>query len=99
MEIFQIPQVVPTRVLSLALVFLIGIFSFVGQVTHQPFLLIPDVNRCEDASSHGVSTRDSSQWFSRHVRLSMSSAFILFSRKCDSTVLDRIFCCARVHRF
>ena len=46
MRIFQIPPVIPTRVLTLVLIFLVGIFGSIGQVysTLQSFILIPDVN-------------------------------------------------------
>ena len=46
MRIFQIPPVIPTRALTLVLIFLVGIFGSIGQVyiPLQYFLLIPDVN-------------------------------------------------------
>lgn len=81
MRIFQIPPVIPTRVLWLVIMFFVGVLSLIGQVCssiHSPsgyfgYLI------CKDASSHGLPTRDSFSWLPRRVHLSASSVSVLLS--------------------
>ena len=58
MVLFKVPLVIPTHVLWLAMVFVVGILGLIGQVCHPtgPLTTLSDPNTYEDTFDDGSST-------------------------------------------
>ncbi|SRR6266702_1208439 len=102
MILFKIPPVIPTRILWLTMLFLIGVLGLTAQVSHSvellssPHSLTVLFSTHEDPFDDGTSTRNSRPRYSCGLYLGMSSVFAL--SEFVSTVIVATGCLRRYVR-
>ncbi|SRR6266702_514399 len=104
MILFKIPPVIPTRILWLTMLFLIGVLGLIAQVSHpvqllsSPHSLTVLFSTHEDPFDDGTSMRNSRPRYSRGLYLGISSVFALSECISVSTMIFATGCLRRYVR-